>query len=166
MKVIGLDPGSRKTGYGIVEHLGTKTRYIASGCIRLGEDLPLAERLLILSEQLEKILEEYQPDCGAVESVFFGKNAKSALVLGHARGVILLRLAACHLPISEYAPLDVKKSIVGVGRATKEQVQQMVKILLNRRQQTLQEDEADALAVAITHSHFIPFLKRRNDYLS
>ena len=106
----------------------------------------------MLSKELEQLIEEFRPDCGAVEKVFFAKNAQSALTLGHARGVILLKFSERHLPIHEYQTLKVKQTVVGVGRADKDQVQHMVKILLNL-QNKLQEDEADALAVAITHAH-------------
>jgi crossover junction endodeoxyribonuclease RuvC len=113
----------------------------------------------MLSKELEQLIEEFRPDCGAVEKVFFAKNAQSALTLGHARGVILLKFSERHLPIHEYQTLKVKQTVVGVGRAGKDQVQHMVKILLNL-QNSLQEDEADALAVAITHAHLGLSLKQ------
>jgi crossover junction endodeoxyribonuclease RuvC len=113
----------------------------------------------MLSKELEQLIEEFRPDCGAVEKVFFAKNAQSALTLGHARGVILLKFSERHLPIHEYQTLKVKQTVVGVGRADKDQVQHMVKILLNL-QNSLQEDEADALAVAITHAHLGLSLKQ------
>ena len=160
MIIIGIDPGSRKTGYGIIEKDNNKNIYIDSGCIKLKETLPLAERLVELDKQMEIILTEFKPDCASIESIFFSKNAKSALVLGHARGVALLKLAAHHLPIHEYSPLQVKQSLVGVGRASKDQVQHMVRVLLNQKQKPMNDDESDALAIAITHSHFIPHLKR------
>ncbi len=106
----------------------------------------------MLSNELGKLIGEFQPDCGAVEKIFYAKNAQSALTLGHARGVILLKFSERQLPIHEYQALKVKQTVVGVGRAEKSQVQHMVKILLNLKN-ALQEDEADALAVAITHAH-------------
>jgi len=160
MRILGIDPGSRKTGYAVVEHQENKSRYIESGCIRLGEKTPLSERLLLLSESLGEIIERLQPECGVVEQIFMAKNAKSALVLGHARGVILLKIATAKMPLYEYAPLKIKQSLVGVGSATKDQVQHMVRILLSLQQHKLQEDESDALAVALTHSHLIPALRR------
>lgn len=165
MKILGIDPGSRKTGYGIIEHIGNRNIYVDSGCIRLGEKYPLAERLSILYEKLEEILIEFKPDCGVIEQIFFAKNAQSALTLGHVRGVILLKFSLRHLPIYEYSPLQVKQTIVGVGRATKDQVQHMVKVLLNQKQKHMKEDEADALAIAITHAHFHPYLKRQHEAL-
>jgi crossover junction endodeoxyribonuclease RuvC len=112
----------------------------------------LAVRLHQLSTELDKLIEYFLPDCGAVEKIFFAKNAQSALTLGHARGVILLKFSERQLVVHEYQALKVKQTVVGVGRADKNQVQHMVKILLNL-QNSLQEDEADALAVAITHAH-------------
>ncbi|MEC7886405.1 MAG: crossover junction endodeoxyribonuclease RuvC [SAR324 cluster bacterium] len=152
LRILGIDPGSRKTGYGLIEHSGNRTRYLASGCIKLNLKESLAERLNQLSTELDKLIEEFQPDCGAVEKIFFAKNAQSALTLGHARGVILLKFSERQLVVHEYQTLKVKQTVVGVGRADKNQVQHMVKILLNL-QNKLQEDEADALAVAITHAH-------------
>ena len=152
LRILGIDPGSRKTGYGLIEHSGNRTRYLASGCIKLNVKETLAERLHQLSSELDKLIEEFQPDCGAVEKIFFAKNAQSALTLGHARGVILLKFSERQLVVHEYQALKIKQTVVGVGRADKNQIQHMVKILLNL-QNKLQEDEADALAVAITHAH-------------
>ena len=153
-KILGIDPGSRKTGYGLIEKNGNHTRHLASGCIRLDSKKSLTDRLLLLSSELEQIINEHHPDHGSIEQIFFSKNAKSALILGHARGVILLKFAEKEIPIHEYAPLNVKQTIVGVGRADKGQVQHMVKILLNLHQ-PIQEDEADALAIALTHAHLL-----------
>ena len=152
LRILGIDPGSRKTGYGLIENTGNRTRHLASGCIRLNAKHPLSDRLSMLSKELEQLIEEFRPDCGVVEKIFFAKNAQSALTLGHARGVILLKFSERNLPIHEYQTLKIKQTVVGVGRADKDQVQHMVKILLNL-QNKLQEDEADALAVAITHAH-------------
>ena len=152
LRILGIDPGSRKTGYGLIEHSGNRTRYLASGCIKLNVKETLARRLHQLSTKLEELIEEFQPDCGSVEEIFFAKNAQSALTLGHARGVILLKFSERQLVVHEYQALKIKQTVVGVGRADKNQVQHMVKILLNL-QNKLQEDEADALAVAITHAH-------------
>ena len=159
LRILGVDPGSRKTGYGLIENSGNRIRHLASGCIRLNAKHPLSDRLSMLSRELEQLIEEFRPDCGAVEKVFFAKNAQSALTLGHARGVILLKFSERHLPIHEYQALKVKQTVVGVGRANKDQIQHMVRILLNL-QNSLQEDEADALAVAITHAHLGLSLKQ------
>jgi len=152
LRILGVDPGSIKTGYGLIEYSGNRIVYLDSGFINLNNKNDLVDRLLILSKDLEKLIKEFKPNCGAVENIFFSKNARSALTLGHARGVILLKFAEYKIPINEYQPLKVKQTLVGVGRAEKNQVKHMVKVLLNLKK-TLQEDEADALAVAITHAH-------------
>ena len=166
MKILGIDPGSRRTGYGIVENQGNRNIRISSGCIRLKESLTLPERLLLLFEKLEQLIQEFHPNCGVVEEIFFAKHVRSALVLGQVRGVILLQFSRFNLPIYEYAPLQVKQTLVGVGSASKEQMQHMVRILLNLQQLSLQEDEADALAIAITHAHLLSFLKKKKDHFS
>ena len=131
LRILGIDPGSIKTGYGLIEYSGSRVVHLASGCITLGNKNQLVDRLLMLSIQLEKLIKEFKPNCGAVEDIFFAKNARSALTLGHARGVILLKLAEYKIPINEYQPLKVKQTLVGVGRAEKNQVKHMVRILLN-----------------------------------
>ena len=152
IRILGIDPGSIKTGYGLIEYSGKRTIHITSGYIKLNTKNSLSDRLLLLSVKLRELIKEYKPDCAAVEKIFYSKNAQSALTLGHARGVILLKLAEHKLPVNEYPPLKIKQTVVGVGRADKNQVNHMVKILLNL-QKMLQEDEADALAVAITCAH-------------
>ena len=150
MVILGIDPGSRFTGWGIVEHAGSRTTYRASGVFRLGSERPLADRLLTLSREMDAMLEAHQPEQCAIEQIFTARNARSALVLGHARGVILATLAARGVIIAEYSATQIKQSVVGKGRASKDQVQQMVAVLLGRREKMM-EDEADALAVALTH---------------
>ena len=152
MRILGIDPGSRKTGYGLIEHSNNKSRHLDSGFIRLNEKGTLIDRLLILSMELEKIIDRLNPNCGAIEKIFYSKNAQSALSLAHARGVILLKFSEKQLPIHEYQALKVKQTVVGAGRADKEQIKHMVKILL-KINDSLQEDQADALAVALTHAH-------------
>ena len=152
MRILGIDPGSRKTGYGLIEHSNNKSRHLDSGFIRLNEKETLAERLLMLSIELGKIIDRLNPNCGAIEKIFYAKNAQSALSLAHARGVILLKFSEKQLPIHEYQALKVKQTVVGAGRADKGQIKHMVKILL-KINDSLQEDQADALAVALTHAH-------------
>ena len=152
LRILGIDPGSRKTGYGFIEHSGNKSRHLDSGFIRLNEKDTLSERLYMLSSKLGNIIERLNPNCGAIEKIFYAKNAQSALSLGHARGVILLKFSERQLPIYEYQALKVKQTVVGAGRAEKSQIQHMVKILL-KINDSLQEDQADALAVALTHAH-------------
>ena len=150
MIVVGIDPGTRRTGFGVVRKDGGRLVRLGSGTIRLDEKLPYEERLVPLHEQLDEVLTLYGPDEAAVEDLFFSKNAMSALKLGHARGVVLLTLARRGLPVTSLAPALVKRSIVGKGRATKGQVQQVVKAILGL-EDLPGEDEADALAIAICH---------------
>lgn len=153
MMILGIDPGSRFTGWGLLRQTGNRSEYLDSGTLRLGSETSLSARLLKLTLGIEGLLEKYSPDQCAVEQIFTAKNARSALVLGHARGVILCAMARAGVVLHEYSATQVKQAITGVGRAPKEQVQLMVGALLNR-QPTFQEDEADALAVALTHGVF------------
>lgn len=155
MRIMGIDPGTRKTGFGILRYQHNRHQHVHSGVIRLDENLVLEHRLCVLSQELDHLIKEYQPDCVAVEKIFFAKNAQSALVLGHARGVVLLKFTEHEIPLFEYSPLEVKQTVVGVGRAEKQQVQHMVKVLLNQNSRQMKEDESDALAVAITHAHLM-----------
>ena len=152
MRILGIDPGSRKTGYGLIEHSNNKSRHLDSGFIRLNEKETLTERLFMLSMELGKIIDRLNPNCGAIEKIFYAKNAQSVISLAHARGVILLKFSEKQLPIHEYQALKVKQTVVGAGRADKGQIKHMVKILL-KINDSLQEDKADALAVALTHAH-------------
>ena len=152
LRILGIDPGSRKTGYGLIEYSENKSRHLDSGFIRLNEKETLSERLFMLSSELGKIIDRLNPNCGAIEKIFYAKNAQSALSLGHARGVILLKFSERQIPIHEYQALKVKQTVVGAGKADKRQIQHMVTILL-KINDSLQEDQADALAVALTHAH-------------
>lgn len=150
-RVLGIDPGSRITGFGVIEIAGGQSSYVASGCIRLGErELPL--RLGKIFQSLSEIIQTYNPSEVAIEQVFMAKNADSALKLGQARGVAILAAVEQGLPVSEYAARSVKQSVVGRGDADKTQVQHMVMSLLklNKRPQA---DAADALAIALCHAH-------------
>lgn len=148
--VLGIDPGSRKTGFGIIQTLPRPT-YIASGVIRL-PDAPLAERLLLIADGISDLIERYSPQQAAVEEVFMARNAASALKLGQARGAAIVACARGGLEVSEYTARQVKQSVVGTGAASKEQVQQMICRLL-KLPAAPQEDAADALACALCHSH-------------
>ncbi|MBI3994049.1 MAG: crossover junction endodeoxyribonuclease RuvC [Candidatus Lambdaproteobacteria bacterium] len=156
MKILGIDPGSRFTGWGVVELRHKQTAYVASGTLRLDAQAELAQRLVALSHGVQELLRTHRPDQAALERIFAARNARSALVLGHARGVILCDLARAGLPLFEYTATQVKQAVVGGGRAGKDQVLAMVAMLLRHRA-PLQEDEADALAVALTHAHALPF---------
>jgi crossover junction endodeoxyribonuclease RuvC len=158
--VIGIDPGSRYTGYGIVNKQGQNIEHVASGRINASNKaLDFIDRLEIIYRGLSHILEEYAPEQAAVESVFTARNAMSSIKLGHARGVALLALRHANLELNEYAPALVKQSVSGHGRATKDQVQSMVRLRLKLRSELL-EDAADALAVAICHCQAVDFTRR------
>jgi crossover junction endodeoxyribonuclease RuvC len=152
MRVLGIDCGSERTGFGVIESDGRAHRMIAAGVIRTDAKLAFERRLMEIAARLREIIRTHAPDSGAVEDVFHAQNAKSALKLAHVRGVALLALAEAGLDVGEYSPLEVKVSVVGYGRAEKQQVQRMVRHLL--REETLQpEDAADALAAAICHAN-------------
>lgn len=157
MRVFGIDCGTEYTGWGVVgvEETPRERRLlpIAAGAIKLDKKQRTPQRLLQVYAELSDLLAHYKPDCVAIEDVFFAANAKSALKLGHVRGVAMLAAAAANLPVSEYAPLSIKSAVVGYGLAAKEQVQFMVARLLELERAPEPADAADALAIAICHVH-------------
>jgi len=153
MLVLGIDPGTAITGYGLVMGEGDDLTLLAYGAITTSSDRPLPERLQHIYQELRALIEGQQPTVVAVEELFFSKNVRTALSVGQARGVALLAAAKAGLPIHEYTPLQVKQAIVGYGRATKDQVQQMVRMLLGLDSVPQPDDAADAIAVAICHIH-------------
>ncbi|GAB6043711.1 crossover junction endodeoxyribonuclease RuvC [Endothiovibrio diazotrophicus] len=150
-RILGIDPGSRFTGYGIIDVEGPRSGYVVSGCIRIKEG-PLPERLKQIFEGVSEVIEAFSPEQMAVEMVFMHRNADSALKLGQARGAAIVAGVTRGLPVDEYTPQQIKQAVVGGGRAAKEQVQHMVKVLLGL-QGELQADAADALGVALCHAH-------------
>ncbi len=152
VRLIGLDPGLRNTGWGIIDCEGTRLSHVANGSVSSTASASLAERLVELHDGLDSILGQYEPDEAAVEQTFVNKDAGATLKLGHARGIALLVPAAAGLRVAEYAPNHVKKSVVGSGHAGKEQIRMMVGVLLPRCSPA-NADAADALAIAITHAH-------------
>lgn len=153
MLVLGIDPGTAITGYGLVKGEGDDLTLVAYGAITTSSDWPLPERLQRIYRELMALIEHQQPTAVAVEELFFSKNVRTALSVGQARGVALLAAANAGLPIHEYTPLQVKQAIAGYGRATKDQVQQMVRMLLALDSVPQPDDAADAIAVAICHIH-------------
>lgn len=153
MRVLGIDPGTLTSGYGIVAEEDHKLFHVASGGISPSAKQPFPKRLKKIYEELEKIIEKYRPHAVVVEDLFVSKNMKSALKLGHARGVAILAAMNAGLPVFEYAPLEVKQAVVGNGKAEKKQVQLMVKMLLELPKAPHPADAADALAAAICHIH-------------
>ena len=151
MRILGIDPGLRVTGFGLIQMQGGKPHYVASGCIRSGEG-ELPQRLAVLAEGIREVVVHYQPDIAAVEQVFVNVNPQSTLLLGQARGAVVVTLVQQGLQVFEYTALQVKQAVVGNGHADKIQVQDMVKRLLHLPANP-QADAADALACAICHAH-------------
>lgn len=152
MRIIGIDPGSRKMGYGVIDQRGQKSSFLDGGIIKAdGEDL--AERLSVIYRGVQQLVREYSPDVVAVETVFLNRNFQSALKLGQARGAALAAVAMASVQVVEYSPAEIKQAVVGKGNADKQQVQYMVRIMLNLTHKPL-ADAADALACALCHSHF------------
>ena len=153
MLILGIDPGTAITGYGLVSYEGNHLKKVTFGVIRTGPELSLASRLQHIYGQLSKIIQEYQPDAIAIEELFFNKNVRTALAVGQARGVILLAAANSGYEVAEYTPLQVKLAVTGYGRAEKMQIQEMVRVLLCLNEIPKPDDAADALAIAICHAH-------------
>jgi len=156
VRIFGIDPGSGRTGYGCVETDGRRYRLVACGAITAIAGDAFPQRLARIHRELSRLLSDCHPECVAVENVFHGINARSALTLGQARGVAMLAAVEAGCEIVEYSPAEVKRAVVGYGRADKRQMQQMVKMLLGLEKAPSPHDAADALAVAICHLHSRP----------
>ncbi|MQA31381.1 MAG: crossover junction endodeoxyribonuclease RuvC [Luteitalea sp.] len=155
MKIFGIDPGSYRTGYGCIETTGSRHRMVISGAIQTPALATFSEKLLTIHTRLAVLLDQCRPDCVAIENLFHASNARSALKLGHARGVAMLAAIEAGLEVAEYTPAEIKRAVVGYGRADKHQVQQMVKLILGLTAVPAPHDAADALAIAICHVHSI-----------
>ncbi|MEQ8764317.1 MAG: crossover junction endodeoxyribonuclease RuvC [Planctomycetota bacterium] len=153
MRVLGIDPGTWSMGYGVIDHLGGRSAMVACGAIRSPKGRSLAERLNRIFDELTRLIEEHQPACLAIEDVFHGRNFRSAVRIGESRGVAILAAQRFELPVSEYPPAVVKKSVVGNGGAHKVQIQHMVRSLLGLSAPPEPDDAADALAIALCHCH-------------
>ncbi|MCL1846806.1 MAG: crossover junction endodeoxyribonuclease RuvC [Coriobacteriia bacterium] len=156
--ILGVDPGLANTGWGIIELSGSRKRAVAYGCITTDAGSGIAQRLKQIYDEITAVIERYQPSELAIESVFFGSNTQSALSTGQARGAALLAAAARELAIGEYSPTQVKQVTVGVGRAQKQQVQYMVKVMLKLDHEPTPDHAADALAVALCHAQLRPLV--------
>ena len=152
MRILGIDCGTEHTGYGLIESDGRSHRMITAGCIHTSPKHPLEVRLLAIARGLRQVIQDYVPESAAVEAVFYAQNVKTALKLSHARGVVLLTIAEAGLAVGEYSPLEIKTSVVGYGRAEKQQVKMMVHSLLALETPIESEDACDAIAVAICHA--------------
>jgi crossover junction endodeoxyribonuclease RuvC len=152
VRIIGIDPGLRRTGWGVVDCAGTRLAHVADGVVTSNDQCSLAERLVQLRDQLAAVIAAWKPDEAAVEETFVNRDARATLKLGQARGIAMMVPAAAGLVVAEYAPNMVKKSVVGSGHAEKEQIRHMVGVLLPRAKPQ-SADAADALAIAICHAH-------------
>lgn len=153
MRIIGIDPGYAIMGYGIVEYRGSRFTPVAYGSITTEAHTPNEERLMILYDELTRIIKEYKPEEASIEELFYNTNATTAIMVGEARGTALLACAKAGIRIFEYTPLQIKLALTGYGRADKKQVQTMVKMILNLSEVPKPDDTADALAAAICHAH-------------
>lgn len=153
MIILGLDPGTATTGYGVIRLTNFKISCVAYGAIITKPEMAMPQRLQVIYDDLGQIIRQYQPDEVAVEKLFFGRNTTTAITVGQARGVLLLRLAQAGLTIGEYTPMQIKQALVGYGNAEKKQVQYMVQHFLKLPEMPKPDDAADALAIAICHAH-------------
>ena len=158
--VLGIDPGIADTGYGIIREESGKLSCLTYGTIKTLPTKNLSERLAVLNVELDKIIKKYQPQAAAIEQLFFNKNVRTALIVGQARGVALLTLVNNNLPITEFTPSQVKQAVSSYGKASKAQVQKMVKMILKLEKLPQPDDAADALAVAICALNSHPYLKK------
>lgn len=157
MRILGLDPGTATTGYGIIDLVNGELRMVAYGVITTPAGDPAEQRLQSIFTQLQDLLAGHRPQRAAVEQLFFGRNITTAIAVGQARGVLLLALAQAGIPVSEYSPPKVKEAVTGYGKAEKAQMQLMVRHLLDLAETPHPDDAADALAVAITHARYVAF---------
>ena len=153
MRIFGIDPGSERTGYGCIDTDGSRSRLVVCGVITLPARTLFSDKLTRIYDELTLLLVRHRPACVAIEDVFFARNARSALKLGHVRGVAMLAASKVGLPVAEYAPAEVKRAVVGYGRADKRQVQQMIVLLLGLDEAPSPYDVSDALAIAVCHAH-------------
>ncbi len=160
MRILGIDCGSERTGFGIVDSNGRSHTLVDHGVIRTSPKAPFEQRLSEIAAGLRRSIESFSPEMAAVEEVFYAVNARTAIKLSHVRGVALLCIAEAQIAFAEYSPLEVKMSVVGYGRAEKQQVQMMVKQILRLQQPIASEDTCDALAVAICHANHISTKQR------
>lgn len=153
MRILGIDPGTATTGFGIIDWQNSKANFVSAGVITTPAGGEMPERLLTIQKELSSLIKEYKPEAMAVELLYFAANVKTAIAVGQARGVVLATGAGAKIRVFEYTPLQVKQAITGYGRAEKKQIQQMVKTMLGLNDIPKPDDAADGLAIAITHAH-------------
>lgn len=153
MRILGIDPGTAITGYGIIEEENDKYKVIGFGCITTKANTPLEHRLQEIAQDLQILIEKWKPDYAAVEEIYFSKNAKTAISVSHSRGVIIQKLTENNIPLTSYNPLQIKRALCNDGRANKHQIQKIVQLLLNLDSIPTPDDAADALAIAVCHGN-------------
>ena len=162
MRILGIDPGIAIVGYGVVDKEGNRYKTVAYDAVTTRAHTPLEERLLLVYKGIDEIIKMYKPDAMSIEELFFNNNAKTAVAVGQARGVILLAAVQNGIPIYEYTPLQVKQALTGYGRASKSQIQQMMKSILGLESVPKPDDVADALAIAVCHGNSMRFNSIKN----
>jgi len=153
LRIIGIDPGIARTGFGVIDFISGQLTLLEYGCIQTPASLPAPVRLQQIYNKLQEILNRHKPSQFAIEELFFNKNSRTALAVGEGRGVAILTAASANLPVCEYTPLQIKQAVTGYGRSTKQQVRYMVKAILKLKELPNPDDIADALAVAICHAY-------------
>jgi len=160
MKILGIDPSLRSTGYGIIEQDDNELKLIKYGVIKTSSQMPFLDKLNVIKTQIDSIIKIYKPDEVAIENLFYARNIKTAITLGQVRGATLVAVASNQCPLHEYSPLEIKKAVTGYGRADKTQVQIMIKTLLKIQNNQIEEDATDALAAAYCHLNSRTFLDK------
>jgi crossover junction endodeoxyribonuclease RuvC len=155
MRILGIDPGTATTGFGIIEEKNDEYTVVNFGCIKTNAGIKLEHRLNEISTDLNNLIKKFQPDEAAIEEIFFSKNAKTAIAVSHARGVLIQKLNENNIPVSSYNPMQIKLALCSTGKAKKPEMQKMVKILLKLNEIPSSDDAADALAIALCHGNFI-----------
>ncbi len=160
MKILGIDPSLRATGYGIIEQDDQALKAIKYGVIKPSQKRPLLDKLHEIKTKIDSIIKAYDPDEIAIENLFYARNVKTAIILGQVRGAALIAVASNQCPLYEYSPLEIKKAVTGYGRADKDQVQSMIRTLLHIQEEKIEEDASDALAAAFCHLNSRIFLDK------
>ncbi len=152
MRILGIDPGTAITGFGVIDYDGRTFRFVDAGVIRTPKEQPMNERLSTVYDEMKELLAEFKPDVMSIELLFFARNVTTAMTVGQSRGIVMLAATQANVPIYEYTPMQVKQAVTGYGKADKKQIQEMVKNLLKLNQIPKPDDAADGLAIAITHA--------------
>lgn len=152
MRILGIDPGTAITGFGVIDYDGKTFKFVDAGVIRTPKEQPMNERLSTVYDEMHELLKEFKPDVLSIELLFFARNVTTAMTVGQSRGIVMLAATQAGIPIYEYTPMQVKQAVTGYGKADKKQIQEMVKNLLKLDQIPKPDDAADGLAIAITHA--------------